>query len=218
MYGTHNDEVQLPMDFQIADANELSAPKFRKLFDDVENNPAHGWPEYFFSNHDQARQWDRYGDGKHNDEIAKLMAALELLPPGHPSDVLRGGDRHAHHGAHPGGGCARPGRRDRVAEGQGPRRRAHADAVDGGPAECGVYVADGEAVAAGAAELGRPTTWRSSRRTPDSILNFYKQLLALRRTEPALVSGGYVTINPDDRMCFRSCGIIWGMAARCWWR
>ena len=47
MYG-NGDEVQLPMDFQIADVNELSAAKFRKLFDEVENNPAHGQPEYFF--------------------------------------------------------------------------------------------------------------------------------------------------------------------------
>jgi alpha-glucosidase len=37
---------------------------------------------------------------------------------------------------------------------------------------------------------------------PDSILNFYKQLLVLRRIEPALVSGGYVTINPDDPNVF----------------
>ncbi len=28
--------------------------------------------------------WDRYGDGKHNDEIAKLMAALLLLPRATP--------------------------------------------------------------------------------------------------------------------------------------
>ena len=39
MYGA-NDEIQLPMDFQIADVNTLSAPRFRKLFDEVENNPA----------------------------------------------------------------------------------------------------------------------------------------------------------------------------------
>jgi alpha-glucosidase len=37
---------------------------------------------------------------------------------------------------------------------------------------------------------------------PNSILNFYKQLLTLRRTEPALKSGGYVTINPDDPNVF----------------
>ena len=83
MYG-HDDEVQLPMDFQIADVNELSAPRFRKLFDEVENNTAHGQPEYFFSNHDQPRQWDRYGDGVHNDQIARLMAVLELTTRGTP--------------------------------------------------------------------------------------------------------------------------------------
>ena len=84
MYGEHNDEVQLPMDFQIADVNELSAPRFRELFNEIESNTAHGQPEYFFSNHDQRRQWDRYGDGKHNDEIAKLMAVLELTTRGTP--------------------------------------------------------------------------------------------------------------------------------------
>ena len=83
MYG-NGDEVQLPMDFQIADVNELSAPRFRKLFNEIENNSAHGQPEYFFSNHDQPRQWDRYGDGEHNDQIAKLMAVLELTTRGTP--------------------------------------------------------------------------------------------------------------------------------------
>ena len=37
MYG-HNDEIQLPMDFQIADVNALSAPSFRELFDQVFHN------------------------------------------------------------------------------------------------------------------------------------------------------------------------------------
>ena len=37
---------------------------------------------------------------------------------------------------------------------------------------------------------------------PDSILNFYKQLLTLRRTEPSLVSGSYTDINPDDPNVF----------------
>jgi len=83
MYG-NGDEVQLPMDFQIADVNQLSAGRFRKLFNEIENNSAHGQPEYFFSNHDQPRQWDRYGDGAHNDHIAKLMAVLLLATRGTP--------------------------------------------------------------------------------------------------------------------------------------
>ena len=79
MYGSKNDEVQLPMDFQIADVNKLSAPDFRRLLTEIDHNKAGGQPHYFFSNHDQPRQWDRYGDGIHNDQIAKLTAAL-LLP------------------------------------------------------------------------------------------------------------------------------------------
>jgi alpha-glucosidase len=78
MYGSKNDEVQLPMDFQIADVNKLSALEFRRLLNEIDRNTAGGQPHYFFSNHDQPRQWDRYGDGVHNDQIAELTAALLL--------------------------------------------------------------------------------------------------------------------------------------------
>jgi glycosidase len=78
MYGVNEAEVQLPMDFQLADVNQLSALRFRELLDQIEFNPADGQPYFFFSNHDQARTWDRYCDGVHNDQIAKLMAALLL--------------------------------------------------------------------------------------------------------------------------------------------
>jgi len=35
-------------------------------------------------------------------------------------------------------------------------------------------------------------------RDPDSILNFYKRLIALRRSQPALRDGSYVAVNRDD--------------------
>jgi len=54
MYGSKDDEVQLPMDFQIADVNRLSAPDFRKLLDEIDRTRPAGKPHYFFSNHDQA--------------------------------------------------------------------------------------------------------------------------------------------------------------------
>jgi glycosidase len=34
--------------------------------------------------------------------------------------------------------------------------------------------------------------------SPDSVLSFYRKLLALRRTEPALLDGVYVSINDDN--------------------
>ncbi len=201
MYGAHDDEIQLPMDFQIADVNQLSAPKFRKLFDDVENNPAHGWPEYFFSNHDQARQWDRYGDGKHNEQIAKLMAMLELLPRATPQ---------MYYGEEIGMRNTDPQRKEDVRDPVG---------ITGWPKDKG---RDGErtpmqwttAVPNAGFTSPNVTPWLpvppSARSVnvemeagdPQSLLNFYKSLLKLRHTEPALLSGDYVTVNSADPNVF----------------
>ena len=201
MYGTHGDEVQLPMDFQIADLNELSAPKFRKLFSEVETNPADGWPEWFFSNHDQVRQWERYGDGKHNLEIAKLMAVLELTPRGTPQ---------MYYGEEIGMRTTEPARKEDVRDPIG---------ITGWPKEKG---RDGERTpmqwtsAAPNAGFTTPTAtpWlpvppnartinvESESADPKSLLNFYKSLLQLRHTEAALMFGDYTTLKPDDPNVF----------------
>ena len=198
MYG-NGDEVQLPMDFQIADVNELSAPRFRALFNQIENNSAHGQPEYFFSNHDQPRQWDRYGDGEHNDQIAKLMAVLELTTRGTPQ---------MYYGEELGMRTTDPARIEDVHDPIGKL---------GWPKEKG---RDGErtpmqwdaSTGAGFTTASKP--WlpippsaskynvESESQDPDSILNAYKRLLSLRRTEPALRDGAQVSINNEDSNVF----------------
>jgi alpha-glucosidase len=193
MYG-NGDEVQLPMDFQIADVNEMSAPKFRKLFDEIENNSAHGQPEYFFSNHDQPRQWDRYGDGTHNDQIAKLMAVLELTTRGTPQ---------MYYGEELGMRTTDPARIEDVHDPIGKL---------GWPKEKG---RDGErtpmqwdATANAGFTTGKP--WlnvppvaktynvESESKDPHSIFNAYKKLLALRKTNDALRNGKQEDINEKD--------------------
>ena len=182
MYGK-NDEIQLPMDFQIADVNRLSAPDFRRLLYEIEHNAAHGQPLYFFSNHDQPRQWDRYGDGTHNDQIAKLMATLLLTTPSTPL---------MYYGEEIGMRTTPPARREDV---QDPIGKL------GWPAEKG---RDGErtpmqwdatknAGFSAAERLWLPVPPSASEynvqaesRDPDSILSFYKRVLAFRRSEPAL--------------------------------
>ena len=198
MYG-NGDEVQLPMDFQIADVNELNAARFRKLFDDVENNSAHGQPEYFFSNHDQPRQWDRYGDGKHNDQIAKLMAVLELTTRGTPQ---------MYYGEELGMRTTDPARIEDVHDPIGKL---------GWPKEKG---RDGERTPmqwAAGAEAGFTTAakaWlpippsaqqynvEAESKDPDSILNCYKTLLKLRKTNAALRDGEQESINEDAENVF----------------
>jgi alpha-glucosidase len=198
MYG-NADEVQLPMDFQIADVNELSAPRFRELFNEIENNSAHGQPEYFFSNHDQRRQWDRYGDGEHNDEIAKLMGVLELTTRGTPQ---------MYYGEELGMRTTDPARIEDVHDPIGKL---------GWPKEKG---RDGERTPmqwdstpqAGFTTVKKP--WlpipptstkynvETESKDPDSILNTYKKLLSLRRSEPALRDGAQIGINNDDQNVF----------------
>jgi alpha-glucosidase len=182
------------MDFQIADVNELSATKFRRLFDEIENNSAHGQPEYFFSNHDQPRQWDRYGDGAHNDQIAKLMAVLELTTRGTPQ---------MYYGEELGMRTTDPARIEDVHDPIGKL---------GWPKEKG---RDGErtpmqwdATANAGFTTGKP--WlnvppvaktynvESESKDPHSIFNAYKKLLALRKTNAALRDGKQEDINEKD--------------------
>src|SRR5581483_8118991 len=74
MYGKNNDEIQLPMDFSFAYVNKRSAAEFRKRIAEIEKNPVNGQPTFLFGNHDVVRFYNRYGDGKHNDQITKMMA------------------------------------------------------------------------------------------------------------------------------------------------
>src|SRR5260370_21719821 len=66
----------MPMDLMFKTVNKLSPADFRRQIAAAES--AGGWPIYVIGNHDIKRSYNRYGDGVHNDEIAKLMAALYL--------------------------------------------------------------------------------------------------------------------------------------------
>jgi len=195
MYGVNNDEVQLPMDFQVATLNRLSALDFRRLLDEIEFNSADGQPYFFFSNHDQVRTWDRYGDGIHNDQIAKLMAALLLTTHATPQ---------LYYGEEIGMRTTTPSRIEDVKDPVG---------RTGWPKDKG---RDGERTpmqwndSKDAGFSTAPETWLpvppsaaqynvdAEKRDPHSIFNFYRRLIALRRNNPALREGKYVAVNRDD--------------------
>jgi alpha-glucosidase len=200
MYGEHGDEVQLPMDFQIADVNALDARRFRDLFNEIENNSAHGQPEYFFSNHDQPRQWDRYGDnGPHNDQIAKLMAVLELTTRGTPQ---------MYYGEELGMRTTDPARIEDVHDPIGKLGWPKEKGRDGERTPMQWNASEG----AGFTTNAKPwlpippsaSTYNveTESKDPDSIYNAYKRLLSLRKTDPALRDGSQVSINNDDSNVF----------------
>ncbi|WP_254063532.1 alpha-amylase family glycosyl hydrolase [Granulicella sp. S190] len=201
MYGANNDEVQLPMDFQVADVNELNAPKFRKLLDEVENNPAHGQPYFFFGNHDQDRIWDRYSivvdDPAMKARIARMMAALLLTSRTTPQ---------MYYGDEIGMVTTTPTRIEDVRDPEG---------ITGWPKQKG---RDGERTpmqwdtSKNAGFSTSNTTWlpvASDYKTvnvavesPDreSMLNWYKRLIELRRVNPALYEGSMQMLNPNENV------------------
>src|ERR1700720_2954297 len=81
-YGARNDELQMPMDLMMTEFKRPSAPIFREHISAVES--AGGWPVFVISNHDIVRSYTRWGDGVHNDDIAKVMAAMYLTLRGTP--------------------------------------------------------------------------------------------------------------------------------------
>ena len=191
-YGDHSSELELPMDMMFATVDKLSAPEFRKQIAEVDS--AGGWPVFLVGNHDMARSYNRYGDGVHNDTIAKLMAALYLTLRGTP--IL-------YYGEEIGMENNDPKSKEEVRDPIGKL---------GWPLEKG---RDGErtpmqwtpGVNAGFSEnrpwLPVPASANSHNvaselRDPASILNFYKQLLLLRHREPALLEGVYVPLNKNN--------------------
>jgi alpha-glucosidase len=191
-YGQHNNEIQMPMDFMFTTINKLSAPDFRKQIAAVDG--AGGWPVYVVSNHDMPRVYDRYGDGQHNDQIAKLMAAMYLTLRGTPI---------MYYGEELGMENNDPKRREDVQDPIGRR---------GWPQEKG---RDGERTpmqwdATTNAGFSKAKPWNPvdprfakynvavEKQDPNSILNFYRRLLTLRHTDPALLEGKYVPLLGSD--------------------
>ncbi len=191
-YGAHEDEIQLPMDFMFTTVNVLSAAKFREQIALQES--AHEWPVYVIGNHDMQRSYNRYGDGKHNDAIAKVMAGMFLTLRGTP--IL-------YYGEELGMENNDPTRREDVKDPLG---------IAGWPQNKG---RDGERTpmqwnAGKNAGFTTGTPWlpvpqsaathnvQTEMADPDSVLQFYKHLLALRHSDKALLDGEYIPLNADD--------------------
>jgi alpha-glucosidase len=197
MYGPNLDEIQLPMNFFFAYLNKRSASDFRRLVGEWDANPAHGWPLYFFSNHDQIRHYVRYGDGVHNDAIAKLMAAMLLTIRGTPL---------MYYGEELGMENNDPKRVEDVYDPIGKIGWPKEKGRDGERTPMQWNSAEHSGFTTGKPWLTPPESFRTHNveeesKNPESILNFYKKLTALRRNE-IFKTGSYEPINTDDDQVF----------------
>jgi alpha-glucosidase len=190
-YGAGHDELQMPMDLMLTGL-KFSAPVFRDHIKAVD--AAGEWPVYVISNHDIVRSWNRYGDGRHNDQIAKDMAAMYLTLRGTPI---------MYYGEEIGMQNNDPERREDVKDPIGRRGWPKEKGRDGERTPMQWSGDPHAGFTTGVPWNAIPATYRTYNvaaelKDPDSILNWYKGLLALRHTNPALLAGDYVALNERD--------------------
>ncbi len=191
-YGEHNDEVNMPMDFMFTTINKLSPADFRKQIRWVDSSG--GWPVYVLSNHDIRRVYDRYGDGQHNGQIAKLLASLYL--------TLRG-TAVMYYGEEIGMENNDPKRPEDVKDSMGKLGWPKEKGRDGERTPMQWNAEANAGFSATAPWLPVDYRYReynveTEKRDPNSILNYYRQLLSMRHTKLALLEGKYIALNEDD--------------------
>ena len=152
-------------------------------------------PFIFLDNHDNVRSIDRFGDGAHNVEIARVTAAILLTAPA---------TAQTYYGSELGMVTTTPTRkedvRDPVGRTQWPQNKGR----------------DGERTpmqwtpGPQAGFSTNPNTWlpippsykttnaQAETSEQNSLLNWYKQLIALRRTSPALRDGGVTLVDEKN--------------------
>jgi len=194
--GAQKDELQLPMDMIVGMVNKLDANMFRTRINEVETQVHGSQPLLVFDNHDNIRSWERYGDGVHNVQIAKLIGAVLLTTR---ATALM------YYGEELGMITSIPTRVEDVRDPIG---------KTGWPKEKG---RDGERTPmqwdASAPQAGFSTsakTWlpvASNYKTvnvqteladSNSLLNWYRRLITLRREIPALHDGGMVMVDTTN--------------------
>jgi len=194
LYGANHDELHLPMDTQFGFGN-LSASRYGQKLLEAETQLNGNPPLLVFNNHDNIRSISRLGDGKHTGEVARMLATLILTPR---AAVL------LYYGEELGMENDDPKRKEDVKDIIG---------IKGWPEEKG---RDGERKPMqwnGDTNAGFSTSktpWlpvspgyqkmnaAAEARDPGSILNYYKALLKLRKTDAALRDGDFALVNAQD--------------------
>lgn len=195
VYGRNRDEIQLPMDFLFGNLTVLDAQVFKKQVDAAQTQLGGQTPVFFFSSHDHSRQWSTFGDGKNNDQIAKLTAALTLAQRG---CVL------LYYGEEIGMETMPAGELKLVPTGP---KRPRADERDG---ERTPMQWDGEANAGfshGSPWLPVATAYKrynvqTEKADPSSLYSWYANLITLRHQNAALRDGEYVPLESGNRDVF----------------
>jgi len=193
--GKAHDELQLPMDMQVGLINKLDAKEFRSKINQAETELDGYMPLFVFDNHDNVRSWDRYGDGKNNAAIARIVGAIllttrsaALMYYGEEIGMVTTPPKTKAEVQDPVGKVGWPKYKGR----DGERTPMQWDAGK----NAGFSTADKTWLPV--ASDYKTVNVQSESAQPDSLLNWYKRLIALRATNPAMSSGRNIMVNTAD--------------------
>ncbi len=190
-YGSGGNELQMPMDLLLTKL-PLNASILRDHINGVDGTGL--WPTYVITNHDIVRSYSRLGDGTHNDAIGKLMAAFYL--------TLRG-TAIMYYGEEIGMANNDPTRKEDVKDPIGQLGWPIVIGRDGERTPMQWTPGPNAGFTKGTPWLPVPASAethnvQTERKDPNSILNFYRRLLLLRKENPALRDGKYISLNNSD--------------------
>ena len=191
-YGEHHEGIQMPMDLMFTELKPLSADVFRKHIAAVDGSGE--WPVYVMSNHDIRRAYSRFADGKHDDDIAKVMAGMYLTLRGTP--IL-------YYGEEIGMANNDPTRKEDVKDPIGRLGWPEEKGRDGERTPMQWSDTPNAGFTTGIPWLPVPMSYQThnvagEQKDPNSVLNFYQHLLKLRHTNPALLDGAWIPLNESD--------------------
>lgn len=193
--GAKHDELQLPMDMQVGFINKLNVDEFRTRINQAETNLDGYMPLFVFDNHDNPRSWNRYGDGKHDAAIARIIASILLTT--RSADLI-------YQGQEIGMVTTPPKTLSDVRDPAGIRGWPKYKGRDGErtPMQWNAGKNAGFSTAA-KTWLPIPASYKQTNvaaelKEPDSLLHWYMHLIQLRRTIPALYRGKNIMVDKSD--------------------
>jgi alpha-glucosidase len=215
-YGNGDDELHLNFNFPLMRTNRLTPRWVRKNQKErLSQMPESAWPCNTLNNHDAGRMMSQFGDGKHDQQIARVNLALLLTLKGTP--FLYNGEEigmvnHL--------GLKLEDFRDPLSL---HAYRLEIELLGSSPHEAEQY-----AIQYGRDKCRTPVQWANQpnagfcpekvkpwlpvhpnyaegvnvldqRDEPDSMLSYYRQLLRLRKNLPALIEGEYQPLDENNR-------------------
>jgi len=220
--GNGNDELQLVFNFPLANVSRLSPENIRRNQKEriarLGKLPNGGWACNTLGNHDRSRIYTRYGDKQHDADLARLNAALVVTLQGTPflyngeeigmtdymlteidqvKDTMGSWYYHAivtDMGVHPDEALQRTAEMTRD-KNRTPMQWSNSPNAGFSPANVETWLPVNPNYKNG-------INVKDQMHNPDSLLNYYKHLLRLRKHTPALIEGEYLPLHPKAQDYF----------------